>query len=432
MLSALGASAQTAITFDDNRGSFSVIPGTMTVSGKAIPYFVEWNDEDYTETFTITDVDFKPIRTFTPNHKTYLPDSWIERSTPFVPTSAEVYEDEIRIYRQDTDVSAITTPEQLAELLGYSTAFYDYKGRISCSRYSDGFFYPDVFGYKYPTDWYYIENGTLFYAYAYAYSCYTIKVPDNLEYSKEGFYSDYKEYIEDIDDFANFDNCTYADDGDIELSQTLFNDDDKMEYIETEHQHTRVWHEEMSYSSDKLVFEDGKFIARRNGYSDSRNVAYHVKNEDGQTIMSFRPVHENCTYYIFEGDAFVFNGHLYLEFEEQVEDGVNDYGNTKYKYFTTLYRIDKEYGTAEMVKTVKSNGRFASAQDGMVNVSIDAADSDSDVILTNAAGQVVGHDHIGQGQTSAALRTGRLQHGVYNVSLRRDGRTIKNEKLMIK
>lgn len=192
-------------------------------------------------------------------------------------------------------------------------------------------------------------------------------------------------FTEKVGYFDLFDYSGDREAHDIVLTQTFFNDDEKIEYLVSEHK--------------------------------DEGCAWNVMNEDGKTIMSFQP--ENASHTL-PYCAFIKGGEHYIVFENEAN------------CLLYIYHIDKEHNSAEMVKTVKADGRFASAHDGMVNVSIDAADSDSDVILTNAAGQVVGREHIGQGQTSAALRTGRLQHGVYNVSLHRDGRIIKNEKLMIK
>lgn len=429
MLSALGASAQTAITLDyDMFGEgtyhgFDAIPGPMTINGQAIGYIHDTRNKP-THTVTLTDEDFKPIRSFSITPQMKEKSYWQEETTEPFSLEVKVNEEYIEITEcKDYDVSDITNCEQLKERMGAAIGFYDFNDRISCSNstyYSGDYFYYYDFGYKYPVEWYFVSDKKLYKATADKYSAYEKAIPSYVTFSiLDGYAEKDQEDIIGIEDFTDYDNNNFGLKY-LYFTQTLFNDDDKIEYIETEHHY-----EGIEYDTPQLWSQGSNHYTATRYANRVGKVFFNVKNEDGDVVMTFKPTHSNCIgCYLDRG--FVLGGHAYIELVEKVKEGEL---NVRY---STLYRIDKQYGIPEMVKSVKADGRFASARDGMVNVSIDAADSGSDVILTNAVGQVVGRDHIGQGQTSAALRTGRLQHGVYNVSLRRDGRIIKNEKLMIK
>lgn len=428
MLSALGASAQTAITLDyDMFGEgtyhgFDAIPGPMTKTGQAIGYIHDTRNKP-THTVTLTDEDFKPIRSFSITPQMKEVSFWEEETTEPFALEVKVNEEYIEITEcNDYDVSDITNCEQLKERMGAEIGFYDFNDRISCSNSSyTGYYYEFYnFGYRYPIEWYFVSDKKLYKATADKYSAYERAIPSHVTFSiSNGYAEKDQEDINEIEYFTDYDNNNYGLEY-LYFTQTLFNDDDKIEYIETEHHY-----EGIEYGTPQLYYkESGLYTATRYANRVGK-VFFNVKNEDGDVIMTFKPTHSNCIGCYLER-GFVLGGHAYIELIEKVEEGER---NVRY---STLYRIDKQYGIPEMVKSVKADGRFASAHDGMVNVSIDAADSGSDVILTNAAGQVVGHDHIGQGQTSATIHSPRLQHGVYNVSLRRDGRIIKNEKLMIK
>lgn len=444
MLSALGASAQTAIV--NNFKNFGVVPGYLTQDGMAVGYSVDFG-VDFDEgsaleapgEVTIVDNDFKAQKSFTLNRRQVGYDYKIEKFEAQPQVEANVYSSRDDYYFWEEklrDGGTITLEEFVNHDSGET--FTDFEG-YTCKTMWDtyGFFFKEVFGNKYPVgSWFRYVNGRVhrcgaYYNNGYSENSYKINFPTKGEIS----YEDPR-----YESYGNFNFTDYnqgVQNKNNLLSQTLFNNDSKWEYLVGEYGTPTVGYtyEHGMKSNGEYYYDEekGVFYAWREEYLHYNRTAWQVRNEDGDVVMTFKPIHENCVAFDFDDDdIFVFGDYVYLSFKEAVENGVDQYGYTEYVWYKTLYRIDKQHNSAEMVKSVKADGRFASAHDGMVNVSIDAADSDSDVILTNAAGQVVGREHIGQGQTSAALRTGRLQHGVYNVSLRRDGRIIKNEKLMIK
>lgn len=440
MLSALGASAQTAIV--NNFKNFGVVPGYLTQDGLAVGYSIDFGGDNYSSEapgeVTIVDNDFKAQKSFTLNRKVVGYEYRRETFEAQPQVEANVSSSDYPYFWEEKlrDGGTIT----LEEFVNHGTreTFTDFEG-YTCKGHDwdfRGFFFENVFGKKYPLGiWYRYVNGRVhscgaYYNEGYGENSYKITFPTKGEIS----YEDPR-----YESFGEFDFTDYnqgVQNKNALLSQTLFNNDSKWEYLVGECGEPSVGYtDEHGLKSNREYFyneEKGVFYAWRTEELYYENTAWQVRNEDGDVVMTFKPVHENCVYFDFDDDIFVFGDYVYLSFEEAVEDGIDEYGDTKYVWYDTLYRIDKQHNSAEMVKSVKADGRFASAHDGMVNVSIDAADSGSEIILTNAAGQVVGHDHIGQGQTSATIHSPRLQHGVYNVSLRRDGRIIKNEKLMIK
>lgn len=439
MLSALGASAQTAIV--NNFKNFGVIPGYLTQDGMAVGYSIDFG-VDYSEgsalaapgEVTIVDNDFKAQKSFTLNRRQVGYNYKKETFEAQPQVEANVYSSGDYYYFWEEklrDGGTITLEEFVNH--GYGEVYTDFEGYTCKGGYI--FFFEELFGKKYPLgEWYRYVNGRVYRCWAYynddhRENSYKIKFPTKGEIYEDPRYEDYGDF--DFTDYNQGVQNKYN-----LLSQALFNNDSKWEYLVGEYgtpTEGNTYEYGMKSNGEYYYNEEkGVFYAWREEYLHYNRTAWQVRNEDGDVVMTFKPVHENCVDFDFDEDIFVFGDYVYLSFEEAVEDGVDEYGDTKYVWYDTLYRIDKQHNSAEMVKSVKADGRFASAHDGMVNVSIDAADSGSDVILSNAAGQVVGREHIRQGETTAALRTGRLQHGVYNVSLRRDGRIIKNEKLMIK
>ena len=167
------------------------------------------------------------------------------------------------------------------------------------------------------------------------------------------------------------------------VTQTLFNNDDKMEFV--------------------LVKE---------GYKGSE-----IINEDGEVLFSIPAI---------EG-VFRYNGKDYLMCINKVDE----------TYTYDVYAINKDGGESRISKVRTLSGISASPvfapRNCFVNVEIDEAlaSDGGELVIVDNSGRIVVKQPFESGQTTVPVSTGHMRAGVYNITLN-TGAEIENARIIVK
>lgn len=182
----------------------------------------------------------------------------------------------------------------------------------------------------------------------------------------------------------------------IYLTQTLFNDDEKFEYL----------------------IESG---------SGTYATELKVVSEDG-TVLQTLKYPAGVEVYRDEIDLFVVGSNKYLRIGESVDENGNEYMN--------LYKINKDAKDPSKVSIatapmrVSVSPRMASRNQD-INV-VAEGNGVREVIVTNAAGQVVYSTKVAAGETNVKINSRRLSSGLNVVSVKSADGKEENCKVIVK
>ena len=186
------------------------------------------------------------------------------------------------------------------------------------------------------------------------------------------------------------------------LTQTLFNDDEKYEYIVS--------------------------VPKKNQHGYDYSAGLKIMSDDGsilQTIM----FPENVTGYFDTGiKLFIIGSSKYLEGGDYEDADENEYMN--------LYKINKDAKDPSKVSIatapmrVSVSPRMASRNQD-INV-VAEGNGVREVIVTNAAGQVVYSTKVAAGETNVKINSRRLSSGLNVVSVKGADGKEENCKVIVK
>ena len=183
--------------------------------------------------------------------------------------------------------------------------------------------------------------------------------------------------------YYNFGQGTYIDSR-LSLTQTFFNDDDKLEYI------TRIQGEDYN--------------------------RYEVVNEDNEVLFTINGSGIDLMHY---------NNRCYL--------AVEDYHNDQF----VIYAINKNGGESNISKVKTLPGLSASPvfanRNSVVDVTIDeaVAANGGELVIVDNSGRVVAKQRFEAGQTKVPVQTNRMRTGVYNITFN-NGEKIDNARIIVK
>ena len=392
---------------------FGIVPSTLTYTGKPAP--VGFNREK--QEFTICDTEFNVVKRFNYSREIAKGRSYNEMTT--VKPSGAIVE---REYSWDlghyTEDSVATTLDEMIKLLsGISgtnnwVGFTDYKGRTSCwSPDRTSCFASQWLGTSYPEEYFCIEDGHVKGIEVDYKPDFDQTAIDNAKWTIEGDVDEY-EYEDSPDAFGYSDYDTnLAFDAYIRCSQTLFNDDEKWEYIVPKRGAMKKDLDDYRISGSS---EDGLILVRR-VYEDQPITGVDIKNEDGETVASINEGTELC-------DVYKIGGNIYLSFESQ--DADDDY------YTEILYKYDpkstdiKEISRSEAKKAnIRINGRSI-----MVEADAKAVD---EVELIDMGGRKMASSNR-KGVGNLTINASSAADGVYSVALKKRGRFVGAQKIILK
>ena len=373
-------------------------PGMITKSGEAVVYQYSGNE------ITVYSLDFLVDRSFTPVKTEYQSGTVVEEAivtpTGLSPTPENQYGG--KNYSTYLEWAASSQDEminKLREQSPYSTliVFTDAMGNPACYDYGNSSFkYENLFGKKYPTTWYALIDGYVYRVDTYD-SFYTVIYDEeNAVWTRKSEkLSSHSSGPSDIEFYIGYLYYTYAQHY---LSQTLFNEDDKWEYVVEEYGPLRC-----NFGSPVVITNnDGTMTLRREGQAHSSIVGYAVYNEDG-TKLGVLP----------QGSFYVINGRKFLQNSD------------------SLYEIIGDGSDFDLVEAVQAKSdRRLDAERGIVTVDIDSEQAGGEVVVSTTDGKVMASKKVGIGQTQ--INDQPLPTGIYVVSLLKDGRIVESEKYLVK
>lgn len=241
---------------------------------------------------------------------------------------------------------------------------------------------------------------------------------------KEDSYSEENEWLWDADMYPFCVGELMGElDGGIFATQTLFNNDEKWEFLRP------VYTEVISNTRERDRDSDGEVDYREITYTDQIK-AYEIVSENGN-VLSTIPVSEGdyCYPVIVKWDGETFFG-------ISVEDRIEQDGDYYYEEYTVIYSIDKN---ASSVKKIASTPAMRvspalAERNSTVNVTLDAetVKNGGELIITDSNGRTVGRSHVEAGQTSVPVTTDRMGSGVYNITLTEKGQKVENARIIVK
>lgn len=402
LLLAIAGSANAGIVLQSEKRIY-VCPKELTTSGKSIVY--THGDGEV----TVYTPDFLVDKTFKVPVQEYQTGSFEEEATVklthlnAVPTESwgETNYDMYDRFPASSQEEMIS--ELQSEYGGHYTAFTDPMGNPACyNQYTSyDFKYQSIFGEQYPTEWYALIDGIVYRIYTYS-DFYT---PGYDEASAV-----WTRTSEDISTYEDTDLERFIikwegrtrEFDDIYISQTLFNNDDKWEYVKYDYSEVETEY----YSPDvKGINEDGTVTLERRGriYTSGK---YFVYNEDGERLGEMEIGMES------EMGMSVINGKPYMH------------------SYNILYSILSDGGDIDLVETVRGkDNRSLGARRGIVTVDINEEQAGGEVVVSTPDGKVMASKKVGKGQTQVNDRP--LPAGIYVVSLLKDGKVMESEKYLV-
>ena len=236
-----------------------------------------------------------------------------------------------------------------------------------------------------------------------------------LTWNLEDYYmDDYYKGLESIE-YYNFDNSTNSADMSFAISQTLFNDDSKWEYV------VEKFGPLVIKSTDYRVdgFDDkGRMIIKRERRYESAEMGFSIMNEDGAEV-GFIALPEGKFYFELY-DVVVLGNKKYIR------AGADD-SNDNYDY---LFDLDN-LGSAALVVERKDNMRVVSQGD-VVEIILPKNAANGEVGIVGMNGQMLGRQKVGDGQSRAKFNSANLAKGVYNATFTHKNGKRESQKFVVK
>lgn len=403
---ALNATAQEVARVSE----FEITPSALTSNGKPVPVGID----DEKQEVTIFDTDFNVVKKFNYTCGTYTYRTYSEIAT-VKPSGAKVtQENSYDVTIDNLPVAANTVSEmtqKLTEIYGNSDyyGFTDHKGRTCCWSPSRTSCYESQWlGATYPHMYYCIEDGyikEIFVDYEHKFNQDNI---DNAEWTISGDVEEntgnaYPVEFEYLDYDANI-----AFDEENNYTQTLFNDDDKWEYM------VQKYGPAEKRKSDYWSWDrnDNGIVLRRTVYEGQARVGYDIKNEDGDIIASINAKGTGGEWL----DIFKIGGNLYL----LLDDGGDE----------VLYKYDRQ--STEIKEVTRSEAKRANVRVNGRSITVEADGKDVDEVELFDIG---GRKMASSARKSAGhlnLNAANAADGVYSVALKKRGRLVGAQKIVLK
>lgn len=207
-------------------------------------------------------------------------------------------------------------------------------------------------------------------------------------------------------DFTNIDKneCN----GSMIFSQTLFNNDEKFEYL------IPVYNEvlKLNYTEDRDY--DGE-IDYKEYYTNYEIKGYNIYS-DNENIGFL-----NTPAYIY--DIYIFGGNIYLEGEY--------YNYNEDCYYTHIYRFNKATNSIEQVsQPVRAK---ISVREEIVTIDFkEPTTEECELIVTSTDGRLCKKESIVAGSENIKYNTRAFTKGIYNFSVMQKGKVVENGKIIIR
>ncbi len=380
-----------------------IVPSVCTTSGKSIVYEYNYDNGEitvYTPEFMVDKIIKIP-------QFEYQSGSFTETAT-VSPTGVDIVpEDTYGNINYSVNswsyLGEVSSQDEMIQILRdnyfyVGDAFTDPMGNPACYYDSYSFFYPDLFGNKYPTRWFALIDNGIYEYYAWS-SFYEIAYNESdaswtrISGDIEPHYTSGPSGLRMIYEGVEYEHRP-------RLTQNIFNNDDKWEYIRIDQSGKIV----TDYDSPSIKSnEDGTITLTRTVSYHPEDLGYAVYNEDGQKLGNIPDYKVD----IINGKPYVF-----------------------VMYNSILYSFDEDSETIDLVEMVQSNStRRIGENCGIVTVDINAEQAGGEVIVSTTDGKVMASRRVSMGKTQVNDKP--LPPGVYVVSLLKNNRVVESEKYIV-
>lgn len=385
-----------------------IVPSSLTYTGKPAPVGIDREKQE----ITIFDTEFNVVKRFNYICETRKSRNYTEFAT-VKPSGAIVDLEHSQDFNNDPENNVATTLNEMIKLLSdkfYTNnwfGFTDYKGRTSCwSPDNTSCFASEWLGSSYPNNYFCIEDGHVKEIYVVYKPDFDQATIDNAEWTIEGDVSE-GEYVDSPEGFEYSDyDANIALDGSNRCTQTLFNDDDKWEYIVSKYgamtKHVdNYWIDSSS--------ENG-YIFRRNAYESQDVTGFDIKNEDGEIVASINEA-------AYLDDVYKIGGNTYL---------VLLFGDGYY----VLYKYDPKSTDIKEVSRYEPQMANICINGRSIMVEADAKDVDEVDLIDMGGRKMASSDRKGVGNLT--INASSAADGVYSVALKKRGRLVGAQKIILK
>lgn len=432
-ISAWGQSNQKIIITDKGRYREQFLTAThpeFSYQGKISLFVYESiypysdNAEEQSTNITFYDEDFNPGKSIQIPVKTttiYLEKK--ERENVGNVTLSFSYNGE-HIYDYDTNVSSFTVETAKSYLSQRGVEIESQETKEDGTYFYVEFYKDEIYGKIYPTKFYCLASDGSFFAKYCEYEESASYTGAWVDGEREVYHKDYVVTFVPMS-FFNYDVCGY-DGHPIYISQTLFNDDEKFEYI--------IPFADESISKVEGYDRDGDgnidSYAKYYGYPSA---GFNVMSEDGtilQTIKYDGDFVANSDWSYDYISVIKINGKIYIEVEGCVIDENENECTTKSA--TLIFALDKETNSVKKIaKHIGMNVRPTIA-DRYEPITIELDDDAvNEITVTNAAGQTVKRIPVNAGQRQVTFSSQGLSKGL-NVINARGKNGNNNCKIIVK
>jgi hypothetical protein len=204
----------------------------------------------------------------------------------------------------------------------------------------------------------------------------------------------------------------------IPVSQTLFNTDDKYEYLVPICEYVSREPEERDRDNDGEIDE---ISTTYNNYI----TGFRVMSEDGTELCSQMLENPYGDYYVYLHTYKIANKYyLVYEYSSRFYDK---------KSYNEIYRIDPTTSSVKRMENVQLAIRpNVVNRSSMVTVELDDTDTARELVVTGMDGRIVERRDIPAGERQIQVPAARMASGMYNFTIRKRGTVEKNGKVIVK
>lgn len=373
---ALAANAQALEVLRSSKG-FNVISKNLTTSGKNILYSSSGDSKD--GTYTIYDDNFLQTKTFSFTGKEFSCKTVGKKALATITKKTLESIDYDDVYRDES--KNINTMEEFVNWMNAERSdnvddpdrfsikdcFTDYEGNFACHEPGDSLWQEplsitDIDGkpaviireesYYYNKEDKKIHERSAVFTTEFDVASLNWEIDDS--YSGDNAYTDtYHEEVECVE-VKDFDNLQCNRGGEPYISQTLFNNDDKYEYVVKSYREgTEPSDKNTNFNNGlKLGYkkmQDGKFVIKKTVQDHYYNTYLYVADEDGNKLFDLPG---NYGYYFRQDDFKIYRLNGKTLFEAQ------DYDSTSRETSYSLYLYDSSTnGIQELARTQASSAK---------------------------------------------------------------------------
>jgi hypothetical protein len=437
MLTTLPALGQQVIVKDmpEYMDELNVIPAQFTINNVPILHIEQGDDYEYDEeeyTIALYNDDIEKIAEVRPISHSFDYTLTYQTQTREVKEviKEEIYREEMRRleewYTLKDFINDYFWGGADVEVVDGDTIILPRETRNIETRgiYDHAYFGYEYFGTKYPFEYYLCKDNVIYRIRAEYFATYTDWSPASERTENESCELPVLSiYYHDFDAQAESNRFT--------LSQTLFNSDDKFEYIIPKMVLTDISNYITSVPSmgNSLVLTKSELVS---DYAYPTCKGLQVVSSDGTILHDINFTDgfymENGEYDGFDIYGITIGGKDYLIVKGYMESEDDDEEDNSCALF---YRINRETSSLQEVKSLPVKMRVK-PQASTINVQLSANTSEaSEIIMTNASGATVARKYIPAGECTATFKTS-LPKGVYNITRFQNGKNIENGKVMMK